>query len=324
VAGAGELSFGRYLKGLATGTWENAEPERNVFTTAMSEGVLTAGGHLVPSPLAATIIDLARNQMRVVRAGAISVPMMGATLKVPRLTGEGTPAWLAENAATTAADLAFDSVTFTARTLRRLVVLSIELFDDADPSAADIIARSFAAQIALEVDRVALRGSGTAPEPRGVLNTSGITTLTHGANGSVIGSPPAAGTMGWAFLVDSVATVRNNNFEPNAQIMAPRTPQSLAKLRDTTNQYIAPPTYLDDVERLQTKQIPVNLTVGTSADCSEVYTGQFNQLMIGIRINLEIAFLRERFVDNGQYGFFAWLRADVQLAQPAPSPSTAV
>jgi HK97 family phage major capsid protein len=180
-----------------------------------------------------------------------------------------------------------------------------------------VIAQSFAAQIALELDRAALRGSGTAPEPRGVLNTSGITTTTHGANGSVIGSPPAAGTMGWEFLVQSCGAVRNSNFEPSGQILNPRTETSLAQLRDTTNQYIAPPRYLDNIPRYPSKQIPSTLTVGTSTDCSEVYTAQWNLLMIGIRTDLRILPLRERFIDNGQYGFLAWMRADVQLAQPA-------
>src|SRR4029450_3345540 len=233
------------------------------------------------------------------------------------LTGEGTPAWHAENAPIAAADMTFDAVTFTARTLTRLVVLSVELFEDADPGAEGVIAQSFAAQVALEVDRAALRSTGTAPEPRGVLNTSGITTTTHGTNGSTIGSPPAAGTMGWEFLVDAAAAVRNANFEPNAQLMAPRTPQSLAKLRDTTNQYIQPPSYLDGLPRLQTKQIPVNLTVGTSNDCSEVYTAQWDQLLLGWRTTLRALPLGGRVVDNGQYGFLAWLRMDTQLAQPA-------
>jgi HK97 family phage major capsid protein len=308
-----EVSFDRYLRALVAGAPYGADAEQR----ALSEGTLTAGGHLVPTPLAAQVIDLARNRMQVMAAGAVTVPMASNTLKVPRLTGEGTPGWHAENAAITAADMTFDAVTFDAQTLTRLVVLSVELFEDSDPSAENVIAQSFAAQIALEVDRAALRGSGTAPEPRGVLNTSGITTTSHGANGSVIGSPPAAGTMGWEFLVDSAAAVRNQNFEPNAQVMAPRTPQSLAKLRDTTNQYIAPPSYLEGIPRLQTKQVPVNLTVGTSTDCSEVYTAQWNQLMLGIRTTLRILPLRERFIDNGQYGFLAWLRADVQLAQPA-------
>ena len=57
------LSFDRYLKGLATGNWENAEHER-----VLSAGTLTAGGHLVPTPLSSGVIDLARNQTRVFQA----------------------------------------------------------------------------------------------------------------------------------------------------------------------------------------------------------------------------------------------------------------
>ena len=165
------LSFDRYLRGLATGNWDGAEHER-----ALSEGTATAGGHLVPTPLSARVIDLARNRTGVFQAGAITVPMTAQTLKLARLTSEGTPAWKTENAAITDADMTFDSVTFTARTLVRLVNLSVELFEDADPSSEEVIARAFAAQLALELDRVALRGTGTAPEPRGVLNQSGVTS----------------------------------------------------------------------------------------------------------------------------------------------------
>src|SRR6266545_1282246 len=296
-------SFGRYLRAMIAGAPFGEDAQQR----ALSEGTLTAGGHLVPTPLAARVIDLARNAMQVVRAGAVTVPMTSNTLKVPRLTGEGTPGWHAENAAITAADMTFDAVTFDAQTLTRLVVLSIELFEDADPSADDVIARSFAAQIALEVDRAALRGSGTAPEPRGVLNTSGITTTTHGANGAVIAN--------YDFWLDAVGAVRNANFEPNAHIQAPRSSTSLAKLKEaTTNAYLTPPASM--LPMLNTKQVPINLTVGTSTDCSELYTAQWNQLMLGIRTRLRILPLRERFIDNGQYGFLAWLRADVQLAQP--------
>jgi HK97 family phage major capsid protein len=307
------LSLDRYLCGLATGDWTGAEHER-----LMSEGTATAGGHLVPAPLATRFIDLSRNASQVMRAGAVTVPMSSGTLKVPRLTSDGTtPAWKTENAGITPSDLAFDSVTFTARTLPRVVLLSLELFEDSDPSTEGVIAQSFAGQMGQELDRAALLGSGTPPEPRGVLNQTGVTLLGHGANGSVIGSPPAAGTMGWEFLVDGVATVRSFNFEPNAQIMAPRTTQSLAKLRDTTNQYIAPPSYLDGTTRLVTKQVPINVTVGSSADTSYVFTGQWNQCMIGMRTSFTLKFLGERYLaDTLSYAYLAYLRADVQLAQP--------
>jgi len=64
------LSLQRYLRGMAT---------------------VGAGGALVPSPLSARVIDLARNATRVFQAGAITVPMSSQTLAMARLTGEGTP-----------------------------------------------------------------------------------------------------------------------------------------------------------------------------------------------------------------------------------------
>jgi HK97 family phage major capsid protein len=91
------VSFSRYLKGLATGDWAGADHER-----ALSEGTLTAGGHLVPTPLSARVIDLARNQSQVLQAGGTTVPMTSQTLKLARLTGEGTPGWKSEGSAITA------------------------------------------------------------------------------------------------------------------------------------------------------------------------------------------------------------------------------
>lgn len=301
-----DLDLGRYLKGLSTGNWAGAEAEQEVYVKAQSVGSATAGGHLVPTPLAGSLIDLARNQSRVFQAGAITVPMTASTHKIPRLTGEGAPVWRAENAAITDVDLAFDAVTFTAKSLNRLVKISVELMEDSDPGAGGIISNSFAAQIAQEIDRVALRGAGTATEPRGVLNTGGITGTGHGANGAAITN--------YDWWLDAAGAVSNANYTPNAHIQAPRSSTSLAKLKDTTNAYLAPPASL--LPMLTTKNVPSNLTVGTSTDCSEIYTGQWDQLMIGIRTELRIEVLRERFADNGQYAFLAWFRGDVQVAQP--------
>jgi HK97 family phage major capsid protein len=60
-----ELSFDRYLRGLATARWDGAEHER-----ALAEATVGAGGALVPAPLSSRVIDLARNRTVVLRAGA--------------------------------------------------------------------------------------------------------------------------------------------------------------------------------------------------------------------------------------------------------------
>jgi HK97 family phage major capsid protein len=291
------------LRGQATGNWDGAEHER-----ALAEATVGAGGALVPAPLSARVIDLMRARTVVLRAGGVTVPMTSQTLALARLTGEGTPAWKTEGANITAADLTFDRVTFTARTLVRRVDLSVELFEDADPSSEDVIARSFAGQMAVELDRAALIGTGTPPEPRGVLNQSGITTTTHGANGATITN--------YDFWLDAIGAVRAAGFEPNAHVQAPRSSTSLSKLKEaTTNAYLAPPAGL--LPTFTTRSIPITLTTGTSTDTSYVFTAQWDQLMVGIRTDFTLRLLGERFLaDTLSYSFVAYLRADVQLAQP--------
>jgi HK97 family phage major capsid protein len=255
------------------------------------------------------VIDLARNRTVVFRAGAITVPMGSQTLALARLTSEGTPAWKTENAGITAADMVFDRVTFTARTLVRLITLSVELFEDADPSSEGVIANAFAGQMAVELDRVALLGTGTAPEPRGVLNQSGVTLTAHGANGTAISN--------YDWWLDAIGAVRAAGFEPNAHIQAPRSSTSLSKLKEaTTNAYLAAPSGL--LPMLTTKSVPITITTGTSTDTSYVFTADWSQLMVGIRTDFNLRFLGERYLaDNLQYAFLAYLRADVQLAQPS-------
>jgi HK97 family phage major capsid protein len=298
-----ELSFDRYLRGLATARWDGAPHER-----ALAEATVGAGGALVPAPLSSRVIDLARNRTVVFAAGAQTVPMSSQTLALARLTSEGTPAWKSEGATITAADMVFDRVTFTARTLVRLIQLSVELFEDADPSSEGIIARSFAGQMAVELDRVALIGTGTPPEPKGVLNQTGVTLTDHGAAGTVISN--------YDWWLDAIGAVRAAGFEPNAHIQAPRSSTSLSKLKEaTTNAYMTPPAGL--LPMYTTKSVPINLTVGASTDTSLVFTADWSNLLVGIRTDFNLRFLGERYLaDSLTYAFLAYLRADVQVAQP--------
>jgi HK97 family phage major capsid protein len=298
------MRFAKIARGLATGNWDDAELEQR----AIAESPATAGGHMIPVPVASTVIDKARNASRVVEAGALSIPMSSATLKYPRLTTDAPASWRNEAASITDQALVFDAVTFTAQSLAVLVKVSWELFEDTDPSSMDVVENSFARVLGLELDRAALRGTGTPPEPRGIVNQTGVTITTHGANGTVISN--------YDWWLDAAGAVLASNFTPNAHIVAPRSVTSLAKLKEaTTNAYLDPPSSL--LPLLPTKQVPINLTVGTSTDCSEIYTGQWNQCWIGLRTGFSLRFLQERFADTGQYAFLASLRADVQLAQPA-------
>ena len=77
------------------------------------------------------MIDLARNVARVFQAGAQTIPMENATLRVPRLTQDATGGWYNEAQDIISADGTFDGVTFTARKLAVILAIDNELLEDA-------------------------------------------------------------------------------------------------------------------------------------------------------------------------------------------------
>lgn len=302
---ARNFNLGRLVRGMVAGRWDGAELEQR----ALSEGTDSAGGFLTPEVLGAQFIDLVRKQARVLEAGAQTVPLESDTHSIPRLATGVTGAWRNENAAVSEEDPTFERVTFKPKSLAVLVRLSVELFEDMTPESAAGIENDITRALALELDRVALRGTGTAPEPKGIRNQTGVEIQSLGTNG-------ATPTM--ANLTTAVYGVRKDSIEPGAILWSPRTGETFAKLADTTNQPLAYPPEIADLPRLSTAQIPTNLTQGISTDCSEIYVGDFIQLLIGVRpsVGVRVKVLDQRFADTLQVGILAWLRADVQLQHP--------
>jgi HK97 family phage major capsid protein len=297
------LSLRKYLRGAMFGEWSGAEAERRAMTGATAAD----GGFLIPAPLAAEIIDLARAETRVFQAGARLVPMANRTLDVARWAEDPTPQWRAEGAPIAEDDAALDKVTLEAHSLAVVTKITRELLEDAS-GIEEQLRRAFAIGFALKVDHAAMYGTGTGEEPTGLINTPGIAKTNVAANGG----PPT-----WDVLVDSVGRVRDANETPTAQVMADRTARSLGKQKDSQGTYLAAPGYLDGVRRLSTSQVPVGLTTGTSNDTSDVFTGDFSQLYVGVRTALTITVLRERYmVEEGSFGLVGWYRGDVAVARP--------
>ncbi|MFY9579820.1 MAG: phage major capsid protein [Gaiellaceae bacterium] len=314
------FSLGLTVRGMLTGNWQGAELERR----SLSEGVNASGGFLTPEILGSTLIDRIRNAMKVQAAGLTVVPMNFDTLYLGRLDSNSGVSWKTEGSPITASDLTFSRVTFNAKTLPILVQLSRELFEDLSSEAASLIERELVQAIALELDRTLLRGSGVAPVPLGLVGQSGVTLTSLGASGR---------TPVWDDVVDAVSTCRNANVDPSAVLWNSRTAQTLGKVKESTGAYIQPPPVIDGIPRLSTNQIPTNLTVGSSSDCSEIYVGDFSMLMLGLRNNVGFALassevggngfgtrikvLEERYADTLSVGLLTYIRGDVQVAHAA-------
>ena len=295
-----ELSLAKSLRGYLTGEWDGADLERK----AMASSAL---GAILPTPISNQIIDLARNASTVIRAGAVTVPMTTATLKLARMTGDVTAAWYAEAGAISESDATLDSVTLTARKMACMVRINREILEDSSPGVDGIIRNSVAQAMALELDRVALVGTGTAPQPRGLQNVSGINTVTS------VGTPADYGK-----FLDAIFEVRLDNFEPNAVINSVRTAKTLAKLFTGISSDKTPlmmPSDYSALTRFASNQIPVNLGVGTNE--SLAFVGKFDELMIGLRQNIiiEVSNSASDVFEKDQVMLRATWRGDVQVTR---------
>lgn len=296
------VGVGDLIRAQITGARNEAE-ER-----ALSEGTNSAGGFTVPTPLASQFIDLMRARSVVMTAGAMTVPMDSQTLAIARLESDPDSGWRNENAAIAEGDPTFGRVTFTARTLAGKLTLSRELAADSLNVGA-MIENAFAQSMAVELDRAALYGSGTAPEPRGVVNTSGINAVSMGTNGAAID--------GYGEILDTLLTLKNSNAaDPTAMICAPRTEIALAKRVDGDGNPLVAPPLVSRIPLLSTTSAPIDEEEGTATNASSIIMGDFTQLMIGLRQQLEIRVFDQPLAGTGQLLVVAWMRADVQLATP--------
>ena len=278
---------------------------------ALSVGTDTAGGFSVPSLVMPTILEALAPASSLLKAGAGIVPISDGSkaYTTAAINVLPTAAWRAENGAVPESEPTFRGVVANPRSLAFFFKTSRELLADSpniDAGLRTAIAQAFAK----ELDRAGLRGSGTAPEPRGVLNTSGIQSVTNAANGTALGSYANVFSGAQAILQADAPM-------PTAAIMSPRSLVKLGGLVDTTNQPLRVPTMLEPMKFIATSQIPNNLTVGSSTDCSEIYVGDFSRLVFMMREQMSVQLLVERFADSGQVGFLCHVRADVVLQYPA-------
>jgi HK97 family phage major capsid protein len=299
------VSFGQLARAYITGRQDHLnDAERR----ALGASTITGGGILAPSPVAADVLDLARAQSRVFQAGAQLVPMTSGTLTLTKITDGVTPEWKEENALGTESDAAFGAVILTSRTLQAFCKMSLELVEDA-PNAGEAIEREFSAAIAQEFDRVSLIGSGFVHEPRGIQNWGGV-------NARELGSGNGATPADYDFLIDAIGDVLGAHGNPTAILYNSTTWGVLAKLKEAVNlQPLRVPDAVAAVPRLVTNQIPNDLTVGTSPDCSLAFTGDFRMLAIGVRIGFqfEVARAAGEAFQRGQVEIRGRLRGDVGL-----------
>lgn len=300
------------IKGLTSGALLRAMvlgPKTEAEKRALSEGTDSAGGYTVPDILSAAMIDRMRRKSVVSRAGARTVPLTSDTNYVAKVLTDPVPAWRAENAEITNSDATFGRVSMAPKSLAVLCRVSRELLEDSmniDRVLPDIIAKAMAS----ELDRVCLFGSGSGAEPQGLINMSSLPEvalddqLTDHANGAFGPLIAARGLL-----------LAANSEEPTAFILNPREDETYTGLRNGNGDPVIAPAKIARIPQLVSTVVPTDL--GVADNESVILTGDFTRMLVGIRNNLRIEILKERYAEFHQYAFIAHMRATVAVEQIA-------
>ncbi|GAI70510.1 unnamed protein product, partial [marine sediment metagenome] len=296
-----ELSVGRWFRGVVTGRWDGAEAEKRV----MSIGDASLGGWLIPAPISDQIVDLARNQTRVIQSGALIIPMSSPTLTIAKWTKDVDAQWLAENQEGTFSDFNLALGELKVKKLAGLTSMSVELFEDA-ANLETAIRTSLSACLALALDHAALYGIGAGAEPCGIRHTAEIQLVDAG--GALTNYDDFSEA--WQNVQE-----KNGPAEGMSVILAPRTIGELDRLK-VENKKLEPPDSWGMMKKFSTNQIPMDL--GTGENESEAFVGQFRQCLIGMRtdVAIEISRTAEDAFKKFKVLIRAYLRADVIIIRP--------
>lgn len=120
-------------------------------------------------------IEPLRNALMARRLGVRVLSGLSGNVSIPKHGSGLTVGWVAEDAALSASNMTFDSVTLAPKHAGGLTELSRQLIQQSSPDVEQLVRDDFAYAVAKAIDSALIKGGGTN-EPVGVLGTSGVQT----------------------------------------------------------------------------------------------------------------------------------------------------
>ena len=277
-----DLGFGS-LRGVGMPSMLRYAPMKRAST---GQNIVTAadGGNLKQEePL--LFIEGLRNALMLPGMGARFLTGLVGDLPIS-IGGTFTASWLAEDGEASATKMTFGKKTIAPKRLQAVGALTYQLLKQSSIDVEAIVEREIIDAIAQALQNAAINGSGVAPEPTGILQTSSIGSVVGGATG-------LAPT--WAHMIALETEVAQDNalFDPqyagylsNAKVRG--------KLKGTfkNGTYGENPVWekgagagtgeINGYPAYMTNAVPSNLTKSSSSGvCSAIIFGVWNQLFIG-------------------------------------------
>ena len=257
-------------------------------------GTGPAGGFLVPEDVSSEIIELLRPASVVMSLQPIVMPMPNANLTMNRQATGSQAQYIGEQEDVPATNVSFGQLKLSAKKLAALIPISNDLLRAAGVAVDRLVRDDIVLSMATRTDWAFLRATGTEYAPRG-LRWQLLSTALQSTNIlSMTASPDLQKVTNDLSRLELALMNADVPMLRPGWIMAPRTMQYLANLRDG-NGNIAFPEMASGQLRGKpyrvTTQIPTNLGGGSNE--SEVYLADFAQVVVGEHMGIEVAMSTE-------------------------------
>jgi len=283
-----EIRSGRKAQGFYV-PWNLAthrDMARETRTLSTSTG---AGG--IANILGTELIELLRNKMLVQAMGArVMTDMIGGTFSFPKRTAAATAYWVAEGSAPTASQTTLAQVTWTPKTVGAYTDITRKFMLQTSLDAEMVAREDLMLVLAIELDRVALNGSGAGQEPQGILQNSSVTATALGTTGG-------AATFAMVLALESTVAAGNADFGKLAYVTSAKGRGQLKQipvLGSTFPRWIWENSGQPGVGEVNgypgyaTNQIPINLTKSTGHDLTALIFGNWDSATYAFWSGLDV------------------------------------
>lgn len=287
-----ERRSGRRAQGMF---WPMQSEQRVLTTTAPGAG---PGSNIIgPDYRPDAFIDRLRNAVKVKALGATLLTGLQGNVIIPRRKASVQAGWVAENTALPNSDPQFDQVQLSPKHAGVITEFSRQMIQQSSPDVEMLVRNDMALQLAEVLDTAATLGTG-APQPTGIVNTSGVNVLSLGTNGAAIT---------YDNLADLMAMVANANVDGDSLALLTNTKvrAALGKLKDTTGRPLGLDVLFQGKPAAFSNVIPSNLTKGTGTGLSAAIYGNWSDLLIGVWSALDLL--------TNPYESTAYARGGVQV-----------
>jgi HK97 family phage major capsid protein len=276
------------------------------FAREIEAKTLTGGttGVQIPEQFISQWIDNLRANLILNAAGMTTITMTERTQTHSRVLTDPTVAWRAEAGALTATDPTFELRTLTAKSVYTRVKGSVELAADS-PDFGQQLMNVMSRAMAAEIDRAGLRGSGASNEPTGIVNVSGINSVTGGAQTN------------YDDFVDAVFELSNDNVPEDRIGPFAVSPATMKVLRKLKTGIASDQTTLTPPPGLPRFLVSKALDNNSSPPASTAVVGDWADLLFGVKREASVETLKlQSYADNLLLEYVAWARVDFLVRRP--------